>query len=307
MWYSVTATALNLRSRPVVQPSTRIAVLPQGQLVLEVGPSTEPGWVEVQTTLGGTTFRGHVHGDWLAEAAAPAEPDATVSVRHRPPPVHLAPAKGERASEAARAFPLGEASMPAPRDPASPVSTKIASLHANVAWLAAPVSARYRPGGGATYCNIYAHDYATLAGAYLPRVWWMDRALGEIATGGAAPAALYGRTVRELNANALYDWLAEWGGAYGWQRLASADDAQRAANVGQAVVACAQRRDLSRSGHIAAVVPEADAPGGAKAVRSRGVVTKPLLCQAGSRNFDYEANGFFTGAQFRAFGFWGWG
>lgn len=50
-------------------------------------------------------------------------------------------------------------------------------------YLNVQISPRYLPVPGTTYCNIYDHDYAHLAGAYVPRVWWMRKALMMIAQG----------------------------------------------------------------------------------------------------------------------------
>lgn len=301
MWHKVTAPTLNLRSKPIVQPSTRLASLQQGQIVEEVGPSSAAGWIVVEATLGASVFRGHVNAKYLTPAQGSAS--APVAIAHVPPAVHLQPAKGVRANKSAMAFPLSEPAMPPFRRPGAATPARIAALHTNIAWLSSPSSRRYSPEGGATYCNIYAYDYAYLAGVYLPRVWWMGKALTQIANGTIPPVS-YGVTVSELNANSLYNWLSEWSDEYGWKRLGSPDAAQAAANSGEAVLVCARRKDLQKSGHIAAVVPEPAAPGGVSAVRTVGVVTSPLLSQAGSRNFSYEPNRFYLGNQFQAFGFW---
>jgi len=302
-WFQVTATGLNLRSQPVVKPSTRLATLNQGQLVRQVGDSTVPGWIEVEAQLGATLFRGFVSAQHLAAAQAPsAPPPAPASVV--PPAVHLIPPRGVRTAKTAMASALAPvAGMPAVRKPSDSAAKKIAALHAAIAWLDSPTGGRWAPGAGKTYCNIYAYDYANLAGVYLPRVWWMDKALMAIAK-GETPSASYGETVREMNANSLFDWLAHWSDDYGWRRLTTPDEAQAAANVGEAVIICAKRKDLARSGHITAVAPEPGAPGGLSAVREGGKVTKPLLSQAGETNFQYRAGNFYRGDQFQAFGFW---
>ncbi|MCA1790123.1 MAG: hypothetical protein LC667_09780, partial [Thioalkalivibrio sp.] len=258
--------------------------------------------IVVETQLGNTLFCGHVNASYLRPAEGPPAPPFVVT--NQPPVVHLSPPKAVRGNKVAMAHPLREDGMPAPRDPDASAQKKIASLHKNIAWLDSPRSQRYVPKASATYCNIYAYDYAWLAGVYIPRVWWTGRALTEIAA-GQVPPVRYGVSVNELNANSLYNWLAEWGDDYGWRRFASPDDAQSAANVGQAVIVCAKRKDLQRSGHITAVVPEPGAPDGVSAVRTGGVVTKPLLSQAGSVNFRYKADKFYLGNQFQAFGFWG--
>jgi len=304
-WFKVTATALNLRSRPVVKPSTRLATLNQGQLVRQLGGSTTPGWIEVEAKVGATVFKGFVSKAHLTPAPAPAPPPVPAALAAViPAAVHLTPPKGVRTAQIAMASGLKAATgMPLPRKPSDTSAKKVVALHAAIAWLDSPTGGRYAPGAGKTYCNIYAYDYANLAGVYLPRVWWMDKALLAIAR-GETPEVAYGETVREMNANSLYDWLAHWGDDYGWRRLTTPDEAQAAANAGEAVLICAKRKDLSRSGHITAVAPEPGAPVGMTATRVGGKVTRPLLSQAGSVNFRYRANSFYLGDQFQAFGFW---
>jgi len=63
----VNAGALNLRSAPLVKPSTRIASLPFGHPVEVIGPSTRDGWAVVQTTLNGAALEGHVSARYLRD------------------------------------------------------------------------------------------------------------------------------------------------------------------------------------------------------------------------------------------------
>jgi hypothetical protein len=171
-----------------------------------------------------------------------------------------------RDSATARAFPLSEP-FEAPAD-------DIAAIYSAIDFLNVEKSARYRPGAGRTYCNIYAHDLCRLLGVYLPRVWWTKAAIAKLAKGKLV-ASVYGSTVTELSANALHDWLLEHGAAFGWKRFASADELRRAVSVGVVGVICAQRRNRARSGHITCVVPDLD----------RGEAALELLqSQAGSKN-----------------------
>jgi hypothetical protein len=70
----------------------------------------------------------------------------------------------------------------------------------------------------------------------------------------------------------------------------------------EAVFACAKTKDAGEHGHIAAVVPEPNAP--EEASRSNGSVTKPLVSQAGAQNFSYKASNFYRSDKYQAFGFW---
>jgi hypothetical protein len=145
-------------------------------------------------------------------------------------------------------------------------------------------------------------DFCCLAGAYLPRVWWTSRALVDLAAGTSVPAR-YNESVRELNANSLHDWLADFGGQFGWRRAADLDQVQQAANAGGIGVIAAQRIDLNRSGHIVIVVPETAS---ASAKRSDGRAQLPLQSQAGATNSccSYGTSRWWAGQQFRSFGLW---
>jgi hypothetical protein len=134
-------------------------------------------------------------------------------------------------------------------------------------------------------------------------VWWTPNALHDLREGRVV-AVKYDDTVRELNANALYDWLRDFGENFGWRRVPDQDALQRIANGGGVGVICAQRTDLNRSGHICVVVPERPPDSAAK--RADGNVQLPLQSQAGSRNFCYSCGTtrWWAGEQFRAFGFW---
>ena len=63
----VSATALNLRREPVMQPDTLIASLPFGQAVEVLGNAPVAGWKSVRTQIGGTTMDGFVAGARLRE------------------------------------------------------------------------------------------------------------------------------------------------------------------------------------------------------------------------------------------------
>ncbi|MEM6899812.1 MAG: DUF2272 domain-containing protein [Pseudomonadota bacterium] len=58
---------LNLRTEPLVKPSTLIVGLPFGQPVSIKQPSTRSGWFEVDTTYQGNTLSGHISGRFLRD------------------------------------------------------------------------------------------------------------------------------------------------------------------------------------------------------------------------------------------------
>ena len=299
MHYTVNATSLNLRSQPKVSPANRLAVLPHGHLVDLVTGAPGDAWWKISTVLDGAALTGFAASQFLTPVAATPPLPASSGIT----PVHVSEnsPSAKRNLTSGRAFPLGEPGRPQ-RGTGTPAQ-RAAEQIAIVRYLDVENSARYQPGGGSTFCNIYACDYCYLNNAYLPRVWWTARAIASLSA-GAPVVARYADTVNELNANALYDWLRDFGASFGWTRVGTLDELQQSADQGGLGLICAQRTDLNRSGHIVAVVPQS-APL-LLAQRAGGVVSLPLQSQAGARNFCFSCGTgkWWTGAQFRAFGFW---
>ncbi|HHW65874.1 MAG TPA: glycoside hydrolase family 19 protein [Rhodocyclaceae bacterium] len=307
--HRVQATQLTLRSAPVVAERTRLALLNQGKALQVLGAASEPGWVRVRVSLSGLVREGVVAERFLeplprtrgrgpAVAMAPAARPAL-------PAAHMKEGRADvtRRGDGGRAYPLGEPGRPARSGRSAEAMAKSVSAIVDYLDVANPAHLRYQPRGGATYCNIYATDLAYLCGVYLPRVWWTDRALLRLREGDKL-AVEYGRTVRELNANSLYDWLEDFGPAFGWQREIELTALQAAANAGEVCVIVARRVDLNRPGHITAVVPETAA---ATAVRSaHNEVLRPLESQAGTRNVlrAPAAGAWWLNSRFQAFAFW---
>ena len=295
MPHVVTAPSLNLRSAPRVVPTNRIATLPQGHRIEKLADAG-PDWWNVRTTLAGATLEGFAASRFLGdEVPAPATAAGVAEV-------HLTTDRPDvtRAVTTGRAFPLGEPDRP--RRDGQSADARVRQLHEIIDYLDVETHARYQKTPGATYCNIYAYDFCYLAGAYLPRVWWTSRALVDLAAGRSV-AVKYDDTVRELNANALHDWFADFGGQFGWRRKADLDQVQQAANAGGIGVIVAQRTDLGRSGHIVIVVPETES---ASAKRIEERVHLPLQSQAGTTNSccSCGTSRWWTGQQFRSFGLW---
>jgi hypothetical protein len=184
---------------------------------------------------------------------------------------------------------------------AYPLWVPVRNAHDIVSYLNVRRSTRYKATPTATYCNIYAYDYCKAMGVYLPRVWWTAGALEKIQRGEVVKAE-YGKTIMEMNANALYAWLVTWGGAYGWERAAF-DDAQSNVNMGAAGVICGGRKDPARPGHIAVIVPESVEHG--RAMWHEGMCLAPLQCQAGALNKDYwHGAGWWSANIYKAVGTW---
>ncbi len=175
-------------------------------------------------------------------------------------------------------------------------ASQVAEIHDVIDYLDVEEAERYLPGAGKTYCNIYAHDYAYLCGAYIPRVWWDKDALIDIAAGKNVEEH-YGKTVYELNANAIYDWFTSYGSDFNWKQATDAMALQKRADTGSVCVIVARRKNRKRSGHIAAVVPQ-----------SSGYSSSswPVESQAGSINYQYhiKQNAWWEKVKFDAHAFW---
>jgi hypothetical protein len=294
MTYRVNTEGLNLRSEPVVRPGTILVVLRYGDTVERVADIGNEWW-EVRARLDSLEVDGYVASRFLSRADGYVPPEP---VAGSIPAVHMPTTRshGERQRPDRRAYPLLEASQPT-RDPNG--LREGASLTRIVDWLDVENSPRYVP-GASTYCNIYAYDYAYLANAYLPRVWWTDTAIAALKLGDDV-APIYGRTLRELGANSLYEWLAQYGRDYGWVFTLDLTELQSRANLGHVALICARNKDRNRSGHIATVVPET----GKETAQWQGATTtQPLQSQAGRRNYRYRTFNWWWSAQFDGYGYW---
>lgn len=206
--------------------------------------------------------------------------------------VHLTNPNSLRKNPNAHAFRLNE-DGPQGSGPQSIIDT--------INWLDVEKQPRYKPQKGSTFCNVYATDLATQSHVFLPRVWWMPKAIQQMKQGINVKAE-YGVTVYELNANSLYRWLVEWGETFLWRRLNTVEEAQQAANDGEVVVICGRRTVESSPGHISAVAPETpEVP----AIRKDGKVVRPVQSQAGGACIRLEASGlWWQSKDFAEFGFW---
>jgi hypothetical protein len=286
---------LFIRSEPVPQASTKKAVLPMGHTVTQKSVSNVKPWWEVSTSLQGVPLVGFVNSTFLVPVGTFVPPVEHSSLS----PVHLRPATSVTRNGTSRAFPLNEANQPT-RDSVGSAADKVKQLGRIIKWLDVENKARYRPKSGSTYCNVYSYDYCYLSGVYIPRVWWMQTALAKILS-GTPQSPVYDQTVAEMTANRIFNWLKNFGSSFGWRRTFDLTELQNAANDGQVGIICAQRVDMEKPGHICPVVPETSTQ---KAMRNGSEVTKPLQTNAGGTNWDYVARIWWTGAQFREFGFW---
>jgi predicted chitinase len=302
--HTVIATQLNLRSEPRVATNTRIAALPQGTPVAKIANADRPGWVRVRVVLGGQLAEGFVNAAFLGsirpDDVPQIQPETTAI-----PAAHLKAGRSDvtRRHDSGRAFPLGESRMP--QRTATDPSARARQLLEIVTYLDSenPSHLRYGPKTTATFCNIYTYDYCHLARVYLPRVFWTAAALRRLRDGEDVPVH-YDDTVRELNANSLHDWLQDEGPRFGWVRVTNLDVLQAAANAGEVCLICAKRRDLNRSGHIVAVVPEQPAFRAAR--NAGGEVLRPVESQAGRTNHRLivKPTAWWRDEQFQSFGFW---
>jgi len=276
----VTAPELFLRHVPTTQGNLPIARMREGQVVRLLGDAASP-WKRVRAIIDGADVVGFASGRFLAPLQGdlvlpvpPVGPDI--------PAVHFRPGnvQSRRDRPAGRASPLGEPGRPS-RTPGAPAAQRLTELDAVVTWLDVENSARWQPEGGLTFCNVYAADFCFLAGVYLPRTWWKDKALMAIAR-GQTPEVVYDETIRELRADDLLAWLLDFGPQFGWHRVFDATALQTAANAGGVGVVCADRDAIGRPGHITVVLPETvEVP----ATRDAdGNVLLPVQSQAGAVN-----------------------
>ena len=127
-----------------------------------------------------------------------------------------------------------------------------------------------KKGYGDTYCNIFVWDVTRAMGAEIPH--YIDPQTKE--------PVYYPNTdgARELNANGIYDWLAQKGAQYGWKEV-TAEQAQLLANQGRPVVTA--KKNYSGHGHVQVVCPSADGVYNS----ARGVT----VAQAGSKLTNYSS------------------
>jgi predicted chitinase len=306
--HRVATAALNLRSKPSISASTRIALLPQDTKVERLGEAGVPGWVMVRTMLNGVLREGLVAARYLAPlpegaVAFSTETDGLAGITipmARMTADHL---ETVRTRDGGRLYPLGEAGRP--KVTASSPVAQAEQLLDIIRWLDCenPEHKRYQAKGRANHASTYVGDYCDLAGIYLPRVWWTGDALARIAQEQKVEVA-YDRTVRELSTNGLFDWLTDHGTQFGWHREIDLIVLQEAANAGEVCLIVARSADLSRPGHIVAVVPEHE---GCRAKRDRdGDVLRPVESYCGSRNVRCATarTAWWLAGKYQSYAFW---
>jgi hypothetical protein len=305
-------STLRLRSYPAVSsPRTAnvIAELPDGHKVRAITGTRIRGFIEVETSLNGALFRGFASAKFLRPAAADAEvavltpaataPETGIVAVYMPRTAGLV----TRRTGIAGAHSLNEPGQPGRAGAtANELRTELAAI---IEWLAVDKTAhkRYQPRQGLTFCNIYAHDYCHLAGVYLPRVWWTQKAIADLAQ-GIAVEPLYEDTISEQSANNLFRWLRDFGVRFGWRQAATLSELQQEANQGAIGLIVARRREDGRSGHIVMVVPETNERRARR--NTAGEVIAPLQSQAGVSNFRYGTGrrNWWKGEQFAESSFW---
>jgi hypothetical protein len=265
--------------------------------------------MEIETSRNGANLRGFVSAEYLKRAPDntpieivapdPAPPTTGIVAVYMPRPAGLV----TKRTAIAGAHSLNEPGQPG-RAGTTPAELR-EELAAIIDWLAVDKESykRYQPRSGLTFCNIYAHDFCYLAGAYLPRVWWTPRAIERL-TQGETVEPRYGETIDEQRANDLFRWLRDFGPRFGWRQTGTLTKLQQNANQGGLGIIVARRREDGKSGHIVMVVPETEDN---KARRNvDGEVTAPLQSQAGARNFRYGTGSteWWLGEQFAESAFW---
>ncbi|MES2705458.1 MAG: SH3 domain-containing protein [Verrucomicrobiota bacterium] len=302
------SSVLQLRETPATGGKIR-ASLPAGQLVKQTGGKKTDAWYPVETSLNGAFLTGYVFAKYLDPM--PAGTEIPVVIISPDPPVTGAVAvycPREAGTVTKRTAPAGARSLNEPGMPSRTGDTALKrtqEIAAIIGWLDVANSAnkRYAPGGGKTFCNIYAHDFCLLTGVYLPRVWWTGSALLRLGRGENVPA-LIGDTIDEQRANDIFRWLKSFGPSFGWRETGTFTKLQDAANLGGVCLVIARRREDGKSGHVVPVVAETDTW---KASRNTaGEVTTPLQSQAGRVNFNYGRGDrkWWEGDEFADYALW---
>ncbi|MFM8362524.1 MAG: hypothetical protein ACKOA4_07485 [Haliscomenobacter sp.] len=277
--YYVNTARLNVRSTPNSIRNDNIAFILDKYRIVDVSGTVLPDWWEVQFMEGSILVSGFVAARYLLPLSEGPKRTQLVNAVHFPrdPSSNLNTKNNPHKPMDVPSIPLRDSSS---------IDSRIKSVHNLVDVLDVANSLRYQPTAKKTFCNIYACDFCYFSGAYLPRVWWYDDSVIERLINQEDVGVRYGVTVREMNANALHDWLQKWGGDFGWIPMKSGvTDFQNLINInGGFGVVCARRRDRKRSGHITVVLPET------AEIRSRrvgGDLVSPLQSQAGAQNLKY--------------------
>lgn len=298
--YSTTGF-LNLRKEPKKVAGNVLLVLPPDTIVEKTGFSGN--WFQVKAVIGGVIVTGYASSDFLIPSDD--ELPSVLPLSTIPRVDYPAGNKNINLNDTARICPLNEPGLiKADLSTITTVNERSTTIHNIINFLSVEKSARYAPGSGHTYCNIYAYDVAYCTGAYLPRVWWTNDAITKIKTGNI-PAVKYAVSVSEYTANMITDWFEKYGQSFKWDRVFNLTELQNEVNKGKLGIIVAQRINMNNPGHIVAVVPETET---LHAIRNGSEVTSPLQSQAGSSNKKY-----FTGykwwedtTRFKKFGFWIW-
>jgi hypothetical protein len=212
-------------------------------------------------------------------------------------------AESARAEASFRVYPLGESGRPTVNG--SEPETLAKQLLGLVDWLDCEAKGheRYQAKGGGNRAATYVCDYCYLAGVYLPQVWWTPGAIAQLVQEQKVDVEL-GRSVRELSANGLYDWLEDHGTAFGWYREIEPIMLQEAANAGEVCLIVAKSEDLSLPGHIAAVLPEHE---GCAAKRNRkGEVIRPVesCCAKTNVRAAQARTAWWLAERYQGYAFW---
>ncbi|MEQ8652988.1 MAG: N-acetylmuramidase domain-containing protein [Kiloniellales bacterium] len=273
--------SLNLSRGPQIKlfnapkPAPVLAVLSEGNPLRKLRAHAEqPDWWFVEATLDAASAKGWVESADLQPGApmSPAWPK-----RARLPASHLGRQGQMRSSAEGRCYPLNEEGMPT-RSATEPAERR--EQLGKIANYLDPANSehlRYMPSEEGNHVEAYAYDFCALARVFIPRVWWRDPALLALGAGDM-PHVIKDTTVKELNANGLYDWFRAFGPDYGWTRFFQVGELQRAANQGRVGLIIARSRSVNAAGHVSLVVPERE---GVKAFRKAKKVLRPVESQAG--------------------------
>jgi hypothetical protein len=167
----------------------------------------------------------------------------------------------------------------------NPVEKSHCKIYDLIDWLNVEKSVRYKPTEYGTQCDAYVTDFCACRDVYLAGgVWWKPEYITEHEKNESLPwECIYGKTVYELSANALYSWLLNYGKYYGWVAAESLTQLQVYANKGATCIISGKNK-TGKPGHVVVVLPECEKRAAVAVRNKEGFVVYPVTSEAGGLN-----------------------
>lgn len=166
-----------------------------------------------------------------------------------------------------------------------PVEKAHCKTYGLIDWLDVENSARYKPTPQGTQCDAYVTDFCACRDVYLAGgVWWKPSYIEEHKKDESLPwECIYGKTVYELSANGLFEWLCEYGKIYGWVEK-NLPLVQSYADEGATCIISGKNKVPKNPGHVVVVLPECEKRAAVAVRNKEGFVVYPVTSEAGGKN-----------------------